>query len=121
MFVKINRGWQEHERYTAEVLGLEMTIASGSQYHDPGDAVTRGHYSETSQWISDAKYTERKSFAVNAEFMKKWVERAGEQGKRFLLPLRFSRKNQWGDWEGEDYVVLQLDDFAELLEAYRGL
>ena len=56
-------GWRNFEVYVNELLGLEGTIASGSQFHDPGDGVDRRHHTETDfALMVDAKYSERASF-----------------------------------------------------------
>jgi hypothetical protein len=115
--MKAKRGWELFERHANDVLALESTIASGSKWHDPGDGVDRRHYSETDfPLIIDAKYTESGSYAINAAKMLQWVERAQEMGKRFALPLRF-----WPSWSDrpEDYIVLRLDDFGELMDKLR--
>ena len=45
-----------------------------------------------------------------------WVQRAQEMGKRFAMPLRFMHSTTDVP---EDYIVLRLDDFAELLNKLR--
>lgn len=110
-------GWEAWEAYTNKVLGLSATVASGSQDHDPGDGVDRRHHSETDYALmADAKYTERKSFSVSAKLMGQYARRAAEMGKRFVLPVRLvdtSTKHV------HDYVVVPLQDYVALLEAYR--
>jgi len=115
--MKYIRGWQAFEAHANSVLGLRATIASGSQWHDPGDGVDPRHHSETDfALLIDAKYTEAGSFTVNAAKLLAWTQKAQEMGKRFAMPIRLMPK--WAD-EPEDYVVLRLDDFAELLDKVR--
>lgn len=110
-------GWEAWEAYTNRVLGLDATLASGSQAHDPGDGVDRRHYSETDYALmADAKYTERKSFSVSAKLMGQYVQRAAEMGKRFVLPVRLV---DTPTKEVHDYIVVPLQDYVALLETYR--
>lgn len=114
--------WQLHEKYVADSLGLDLCIASGNKYYDPGDAVQRGHYTESNfPIIADAKCTEKKSYSVKQEFVREWVDKAVEMGKRFIMPIRFHATNEWGRPVVDDYVLLTFDDFLELLEAQRAL
>ena len=110
-------GWAAFESYVNRLLKLDSTIASGSKAYDVGDGVDRRHHSETDYALMvDAKYTERKSFSVNAKLMSQYVRRAAEAGKRFALPVRLvdiRTKNV------DDYVVIPLQDYAALLETYR--
>ena len=43
--------------------------------------------------------------------------KAGEMGKRFAMPIRFESLNVKD--QPEDYILLSLNDFAELLEKAR--
>jgi hypothetical protein len=111
--MKNARGWIAFEQHANDVLGLRATVASGNKWHDPGDGVDPRHYTETDFAIQiDAKYTEAGSFYLNAAKMYQWCQRAQGLGKRFALAVRFMPK--WVD-QPEDYVILRLDDFAELL------
>lgn len=110
-------GWQEHEAYIQRMLRLDSTIASGAKFHDPGDAVDHRHPSESDfRILADAKYTEKGSYSVNLKFLRQMTDKAMELGKRFILPIRL-----WPNTESlpHDYVVVSLDDFAELLEKAR--
>lgn len=107
-------GWQAHEEDVQKLLGLDSTICSGNKFYDPGDGVDRSHPRQNSfALIIDAKCTAAKSFSVKAEFLKEWEEKAAMLGKRFAMPIRFEASQQ-------DYVLLSLNDFAELLELARG-
>jgi len=110
-------GWQAFEKHCNQLLGLQPTISSGSQWHDPGDGVDRRHYTATDYALMiDAKYTEASSFTVRASKMHEWVIRAQLAGKRFALPVRLMPR--WADTP-EDYIVVPLDDYAELLAKVR--
>lgn len=103
--------WERFEEHVQRVLKLSRTIASGSRHYDPGDAVNKKHYEdEEFRFIADAKCTSARVFTLQDKMLRQWVERARKDGKRFCLPLRFQT-------EMEDYVVLSLDDFAEMLVA----
>ena len=112
------RGWQAHEEYVQNLLNLDSTICSGNKFYDPGDGVDRSHPSENSfALIVDAKCTTAKSFSVKSEFLREWKEKAAMLGKRFAMPIRFESPLSA---EKHDYILLTLDDFAELLEISRG-
>lgn len=111
------RGWEHHESDVQELLGLSPTIASGSKFHDIGDAVDHKHYSESEfRFIADCKYTESKSFSVGLQLLRQWEEKAAELGKRFLLPLRFWPKDARNP---RDYAIISLHDLSEMLEALK--
>ena len=106
------RGWQSHEEDVQKLLGLDSTICSGNKFYDPGDGVDRSHPDQNSfALIIDAKCTTAKSFSVKAEFLKEWEEKAAMLGKRFAMPIRFEGLNS-----KQDYILLTLNDFAELME-----
>lgn len=106
--------WEQHERYIQSTLGLESTICSGNKFHDPGDAVDHDRES-VFPIIADCKFTERKSFSVSRQVLEQWEEKAGEMGKRFIMPVRFCPKGT----APHDSVVMGLHDFAELLSLAR--
>lgn len=108
------RGWRPFEDYVNELLGLDATVASGSQFYDKGDGVDRSESDFAIQ--ADAKYTEGLSFSVSHKLMYQWATRARQSGKRFVLAVRL-----WSPVlnSPDDFVVLSLNDFAELLEKAR--
>jgi hypothetical protein len=113
----VKSGWEIHEAYIQELLGLDSTPASGAKWQAPGDAVDNHHPSDTVfPLLADAKFTESQSYSVSAKFMRQQTAQAAEAGKRFILPLRFWPR---GQRQPEDYVVLSLEDFHELLEMAR--
>jgi hypothetical protein len=105
--------WEVFEAYVARVFGLRQTIASGSKFYDPGDAVGDRH--DVFPLWADAKCTETKSFSLKARELADWTGRAQESGRRFILPLRFHSPTG----RHADYVVLGLDDFKELYDMVR--
>ncbi len=113
------RGWEDHEAFIQGLFGLRGTVCSGNKWYDPGDAVDGQHPTDSPFPIfADCKYTEAASYSVKAKEMAQWSTRAEEMGKRFILPIRLWPK---GAASPQDWVVLNVHDFAELLEAYRGL
>ena len=112
-----SKGWQEHEAYIQKVLNLDSTVASGAKFHDIGDAVDRTHPNHSDfRILADAKFTSKGSYSLNLKFLRQMTDKALELGKRFILPVRL-----WPNTEQlpHDYVVVSLDDFAELLEKSR--
>jgi len=105
-------GWEEWEAEANEILGTKPTIHSGNQWHDPSDG--KSDYGDSFPLLVDAKYTTNASFSVSAKFMGQNVDRALEKGKRFILAIRLRPK---GSLAPREYVVLGIDDFAELLAA----
>lgn len=112
-------GWEAWEAYVNDALSLDRTAASGSHAHDVGDGVDRRHHSETGYALMvDAKYTERKSFPVNARLLAQYVRRAAEAGKSFALPVRLVDTRAR---TVEDFIVVPFQDYAMLLESHRRL
>lgn len=106
------KGWERHEADVAEMFGLDQTLASGSKFHDIGDATHRGR-GFPFPVIADAKYTEHSSMVLKLLTLTDWTRRAAEQGKRFIMPIRFHIVAQGTD---EDWVLIQAHDLAELLD-----
>lgn len=104
-------GWEPWESYVNERLGLEATVASGSQFYDKGDGVDRGR----GDWAFqvDAKYTDKLSFSVNRKLLADYVVRASMSGKRFALAVRCWGR---GHHQPADYVVLPFEVFKEMLD-----
>lgn len=105
--------WERFEQYCNELLELDGTVSSGSQWHDKGDGTNRDMYDDNPfRLLVDAKTTVRGSYSVSAKEMDKWTRIGVEAGKRFVLTIRFLRSNSR---KQADYAVIGLDDFAELL------
>ena len=111
-----SRLFQIHEAYVQKLLGLSSTISSGNKWHDPSDGIDRRHYSETDfAFAVDCKCTETYGFRLTRRTLRDWVNKAALLGKRFAMPIRFV----YEDGNVEDYVLLTLNDFAEMLEEIR--
>lgn len=104
--------WQRHEREVADILGLRRTITSGNKWFDPGDGVTRGR--SPFPLYADCKCTEKHSFSLKLADLYQMQDRAAEMGKRLIMPVRFHPAVG-----PQDYVVIGLHDFAELLDLAR--
>lgn len=106
-------GWEHHELHVQELLKLDSTPASGSQFYATGDAVDNRHMLDSRfPILADAKYTEKLSFSLNNHFLVDQTDKAQALGKRFVMPVRFWHR---GALHPQDYAVLGLDDLAELL------
>jgi hypothetical protein len=112
--VTLRERWQRWEKDLAEALGAVTTIASGNRWFAKGDAQTRNRGSWS--WYIEARYTEARSYRLTAFELAQWREMATSLGKRMILGIRFSFRDGVG---AEDYVVLSLSDFEELLDARR--
>ena len=109
--------WREWEHHVQEVLGLDSTPASGNQFNAPGDAVDNRHPSESGfPLLVDCKFTEKMSYPLNLINARLWLLRGIERGKRAILAIRILPPSF--EHPG-DFVVISLDDFAELLEKAR--
>lgn len=109
---KGNPEWEKFELHAQSLLGLRGTIASGTKWYDPGDG-TSEREGILFPFMTDAKCTRSKSWSVSLQFLEQWTRKSSEFGKRFLMPLRFITDQM----EYRDYVILTLDDFAEIVEA----
>jgi hypothetical protein len=103
--------FEKHEKYVQDLLDLDSTIASGNQSRDPGDGVSRAHYSDQDYRLyAEAKCTEQKSYSIKRDDIAAYAQRAAEYGKTFCLPVRFIQRNCY-----TDYIVLRLLDFSDIL------
>ena len=101
--------WQIAEARIVNALGLRFTAESGRFFWDFGDATTAN--GESFQLITDSKATQHKSYAVNRDFMREMADKTIQTGKRFALHIQFQQENR----KDQDWVVIGLDDFAELV------
>ena len=104
------RKWQQHEKDVAELLGLSLTSCSGNKWYDPGDGVTRGPSSFP--LYAECKCTEKLSYPLRLAMLNDLQMQAAALGRRMVLPVRFVPPFVGA----QDYVVLGLHDFAELLD-----
>lgn len=106
------KDWEKWEKDVQKALQLDSTINSGNTWADPGDGVSREHYTEKKfPFIIDAKHTGHKTFSVVRKFMEVWRAKALDLGKVFILPIRFEDEHGKSDW-----VVLHFVDFLQLVE-----
>ena len=113
--------WRRHEREVADWLGLTTTPGSGNQFHAPGDAVDNARLLDSPYALMvDCKQTAKKSYSMTSAFLRQAHRTAAERGKRFVLALRFSTESPIPAYADQDYVVVALHDFIEILEAARG-
>lgn len=107
--------WRRAERELNEQLGVEATVSSGNQWYEKGDGETKGHPLDTDafRFQVDEKSTCKTKYPIDVRSMNQWCDRATQDGKVFLLPIRFEvgrdRDEQY------DYVVLSMKDFRWLL------
>jgi hypothetical protein len=109
-------GWEQWEHDVQELLGLDPTPASGARWQAVGDAVDTNHPTETFfPLMADCKYTVNRSYSITHKLWSSWQDTAAEAGKRFILPVRIDP----GGGAPDDLVVMDINDFAELLELAR--
>ena len=106
-------GAKRHETDVAERLGGRKTRGSGSQWHDKGDGRNEHFGSFPFAW--DCKSTQRQSISVTLAMLEKIIEEA--HGDRPALPLRFYSNARLD--VAQDWIVVKLDDFTEILETAR--
>jgi hypothetical protein len=103
---------RKHEDDLAETFGGRRTPGSGNQFANQMDG-RQDRYEMRKAMTWDGKATRGKSVSVTREMWEKAVEQA--HGECPMLALRF-----YDSEVGLDLVVLTLDDFVELLEAFNG-
>lgn len=108
--------WEAHERDLQEMLGLDATVASGSQFWDSGDAVDNNGASPWPLWV-DGKCTEKKSYSVKRDEVSHWQNRAEMLGKRFMLAIRFF--DLFDRKLCADYALIPMEDYVEMLNELR--
>ena len=110
---KGNPKWEQFERSVQDLLSLRSTPGSGNQWHDISDG--RSKPEDPYRLMVDCKYTERGNFSLNGNVLQDWHDRATELGYYFVLPVKLDgSKGRHKEW-----VVVHLDDYAELVENHR--
>lgn len=102
-----------HEEFLADLLGGRRARGSGNQFNDQMDGRNRTDTPFALAW--DGKSTLGNAIGVSAEMWRKAKEQAG--GEIPMLALRW-----YGDTRltpARDLVVLDVNDFAAILEAAR--
>lgn len=110
---KGNPAWEKFERYVQNMLDLRSTAGSGNQWHDVGDGVSIPE--DPYKLIVDCKFTEKKTYSVNGEYLYAWWEKAATLGYHFSLPIRL----EGSPTLHREWAVVNLDDYAELIDAIR--
>lgn len=102
-----------HEEHVAEVLGARLTRNSGAVWSDQSDfhQIDRDARFRVA---GDGKATLSKSISITREMWKKTKEQA--RGLEPIMPLRFYVDDRLTKVEA-DLVVVDLDFFAEILQA----
>lgn len=111
---KGNPKWEQFEHSVQELLNLRSTPGSGNQWHDVSDGRSRPE--DSYKLMVDCKFTERSSYSLNGSMLNGWWDRATGAGYHFALPVRLDGVNVGRQRE---WVVIPLDDYAELLDTLR--
>lgn len=104
---------KDHERDIAERLNGRQTRGSGNQWNGPMDG-RQDRYRIRFAFAFDCKATRGESLGVGRRMWAKAVDQAG--GERPCIPLRYYRNDRLSEID-PDLVVLDMNDFEELLEA----
>lgn len=112
---KGNPAWEQFERKVQELLDLRPVPGSGNQWHDISDGVSRPE--DPYKLMVDCKYTQRPNYGLLAPFLEQWLDKATELGYHFAMPVHM----EGGRPRTKEWVVVPLDDYAELVDAIRTL
>lgn len=105
-----------HEDAIADLLGGRQSRGSGNQWQNPIDGrQSRRHRLYAFAW--DCKSTLAKSMSVSLAMWDKAREQAG--GERPMIPIRFYADEKLR--VTRDLIVVDANDFAEVLEAAEGM
>lgn len=104
-----------HESYLVRVLRGRRTRASGAVWSDQMDG-RHSRFDQSFAFAWDGKSTLGKSISVSRVMWNKAVDQAG--GERPILPLRFYDNESLE--VGIDLVVMDLNDFIEMMERANG-
>lgn len=100
-----------HEGYVVELLGGRQTRGSGNQWNNPTDGRMDPHERAVA-FAWDCKSTRKRSMSIKRDDLDKLVEQAGAE--RPMMPVRFYDDDRLRGFE--DWVLVRLDDFAEVIE-----
>lgn len=110
---KGNPKWEQFEHEVQKLLGLRSTPGSGNQWHDVSDGVSK--VEDPYKLMVDCKFTESKTFRLDGKVLQDWWDKATELGYYFALPVRLDGSSG----RHKEWVVVHLDDYAELVESIR--
>lgn len=102
--------WHDAEERVRAALGLALTPSSGNKWYAPGDSVSTDN-SDLLGWMVDSKSTVKKSYSVQRDWVRQYRDKALEFGKVFGLHIQFQDDPN----PPEDYFLMQLDDFTEMV------
>lgn len=105
----------KHEADLATWLNGRVTRGSGNQAANPMDG-RNNRYKDVMAFCWDGKSTRAKSIGVSLAMWEKAKEQA--HGERPALPLRFYSADRLS--VAQDLIVLDLNDFIEMLELING-
>lgn len=101
----------KHEEHAAEVYGGRVTPGSGNQWARQTDGrVSR--YDHAVAFARDCKSTRARSISIKRDDLDKL--RIQAEPERPIMPIRFYDDDRLRGYD--DWVLLQEDDFLELLE-----
>ena len=103
-----------HEKHLVEMFGGRRTPGSGNQFNNPMDG-RLNRYTDDLAFAWDGKSTLFQSITVTREMWEKAKEQA--LGERPMLALRWYATERLS--VAQDLVVVDINDFAELLELAR--
>lgn len=98
--------WQKKENKDADVFQGKRTPRSGGFWAFPGDI-------KSDEFLIDSKATERKSYSINKSIWEKINVEALKSGRIPILSVSIIN-------DGIDLVILDRNDFVELLKRKRG-
>lgn len=96
--------WQKKENKDADIFEGKRTPRSGGFWAFPGDV-------KSDQFLIDSKATDKKSYSVNRKNWKKIEHEALKSGRIPILSISITN-------EGLDLVILDRNDFVELLSKH---
>jgi hypothetical protein len=105
----------KHEDALASWFNTKVNPGSGNQFSKQGDGRNNAHTQEFA-FCWDGKATLSRSISVTREMLKKIREQSHRE--RPMIALRFYDNDRLT--EAEDWAVIPMDDFRELLERANG-
>ena len=100
----------EQEEFVAKFVGGKRTPRSGAGIHIKGDV-----YDDISLFECKTSMVEKDSFTVKREWLDKIQKERFEDRKRFA----FLVQNFGGRGDVDNYVIMRIEDFEELYNAYK--
>lgn len=95
---------QKQEKRLSKEFEARTTASSGSFRYDKGDL-------ENSEYLIEAKYTEKSNISIKGEWISKIIIEASYKGK---IPLIVFTIDGIANCFAKDFVILRLNDFKKL-------